>query len=84
MTGATGLAAFTSHQFELAIDADCRVSIVGPPPAARMAALFSMPLAALGLDRWAVELGGRAMDVAPDVSARALVRAMERPYWRVP
>ena len=46
--------------------------------------LFSDPLAELGLDAWAVELGGGVKDAALDMAAESALRKMARAIWWVP
>lgn len=46
--------------------------------------LFSVPLGALRLDPWAVELGGGVKDAALDIAAQSVMRKLERSKWWVP
>jgi hypothetical protein len=78
------LGAFSSDQFHLVIDDEYGVSITRRVPAATALLRLSLPLASLGLDPWAVELGGGVRDAALDVLAQAVVRAVDRPGWWVP
>jgi hypothetical protein len=78
------LIAQASDQFHLVIDEAYEVSIVRRAPVTGAAVLYFVPLAALGLDPWAIELGGGVKDVALDVAAQAVVRAVHRPEWWVP
>jgi hypothetical protein len=78
------LAAIGSDQFGLVIDDTYEVSIVSRPAVAAMPALHFVPLAALNLDPWAIELGRGVKDVALDLAAQAVVRAVDQPAWWVP
>ena len=73
--------AFSSNQLRLAIDDEGHVSIADAQ--AISTRLFSVPLGALDLDCWAVELGGAVRDAALDNIAQAVLRAFERPKWWV-
>ena len=77
-------AAFSSHKFHLRIDDGYRVSVaqIASPMAGPF--LFSDPLAELGLDAWAVELGGGVKDAALDMAAESALRKMARARWWVP
>jgi len=78
------LAALSSHQFRLLIDDQFRVFIaeLAAPTAALF--LFSDPLRDLGLDPWAVDLGGGVRHAAVDIAAESVVRKLERSKWWVP
>jgi hypothetical protein len=78
------LAAFASDQFHLVVDDEYRISILKRAAGASALFLFSVPLQLLGLDPWAIELGGGVKDAALDLAAQAVVRAIERPNWWVP
>jgi hypothetical protein len=78
------LAAFSSNQFQLLVDEEYRVSIGQRVAPATAPFLFAMPLGLLGLDHWAMELGGGVKDAALDEVAQTVVRALERPTWWVP
>jgi hypothetical protein len=77
-------AAFSSHQFRLLIDDEFRVFIaeLAAPTAALF--IFSAPLRELGLDPWAVELGGEVKHAALDIAAQLVLRKLERSKWWVP
>src|SRR5579872_2862923 len=75
-------AVLSSEELHLVIDDEYRAWVTTPPAA--VAPLFSLPLASLGLDPWAVELGGGVKDAAFDVLAQAVARAVDRPGWWVP
>jgi hypothetical protein len=75
------LQAFASNQLRLAIDDEYRVSIARGDAIER--GLFSIPLGALDLDCWAIELGGGVKDAALDNVAQSVVRAFARPKWWV-
>jgi len=75
------LRAFSSNQLRLVIDDEYRVSIAGGNAIATGS--FSVPLGALDLDCWAIELGGGVKDAALENVAQAVVRAFERPKWWV-
>jgi hypothetical protein len=77
-------AAFSSYQFRLLIDDEFRVFIaeIAAPTAALF--LFSAPLRELGLDPWAVELGGGVKDAALDIAAQSVLGKFERSKWWVP
>ena len=75
------LQAFSSNQLRLAIDDKYRVSIARGEAIER--GFFSIPLGALDLDCWAIELGGGVKDAALDNVAQLVVRAFERPKWWV-
>jgi hypothetical protein len=73
--------AFASDGFHILIDDESHVSIaeiaaIGP-------AFFSISLRTLGLDYWALGLGGGVKDAALDVAAQSVVQAFERPKWWV-
>ena len=76
--------ALASDQFHLIIDEAYEVSIVRRAPTAAPPALYFVPLAALALDPWAIELGGGVKDVAIEVVAQSVVRAVHRPDWWIP
>ena len=78
------LVAFWSYQFRLLIDNEFRVFIaeIAAPTAALFS--FSAPLRELGLDPWAIELGGGVKDAALDIAAQLVVRTLERSKWWVP
>jgi hypothetical protein len=75
------LQAFSSNQLRLAVDEEYRVSIARGEAIAT--GLFSVPLGALDLDCWAIELGGGVKDAALENAAQLVVRAFERPKWWV-
>ena len=75
------LQAFASNQLRLAIDEEYRVSIARGEAIERGS--FSIPLGALDLDCWAIELGGGVRDAALDNVAQLVVRAFARPKWWV-
>jgi hypothetical protein len=72
------LAAFSSNQFHLVIDDEYRVAISQRAAPAIGLYLFSVPLRALKLDPWAVELGGGVKDAMLDDIAESVVRKSER------
>ncbi len=77
-------AAFSSHQFRLLIDDEFRVFIAEIAAPTDALYLFADPLRELGLDPWAVELGGGVKDAALDIAAESVVRTLERSKWWVP
>jgi hypothetical protein len=78
-----GLAAFSCDQFHLLIDDEYRVLIAEMVLPAAALFLFSVPLGVLGLDPWAVELGGGVKHAALDIAAESLLRKFERSKWWV-
>jgi hypothetical protein len=73
---------FASDGFHILIDDESRVSIaeIAAPTALF---LFSVPLGVLGLDPWAVELGGGVKHAALDIAAQSVLRKFERSKWWV-
>jgi hypothetical protein len=74
----------SSHEYRLLIDDEYKVSIAKIAAPATALFLFSDPLVELGLDPWAVELGGAVRDAALDMGAESVVRKLERGKWWVP
>jgi hypothetical protein len=75
---------FSSTQFHVAIDDEYRVSIGMRASPTSASFLFSVPLGLLGLDPWAVELGGGVRDAALDIAAQSVLQKFERSKWWVP
>jgi len=77
-------AAFSSYQFRLLVDDEFRVFIAEIAAPTDALYLFSDPLRELGLDPWAVELGGGVKDAAFEIASDRVVRTLERSKWWVP
>jgi hypothetical protein len=77
-------AAFASDRFRLLVDDDYAVIIAEMAAPTASLFLFSLALVELGLDPWAVELGGGVKNAALEIAADSVMRKLERSKWWVP